>query len=446
MIFSRVTTLSGLLCIGLAARVAAPPSADAQSQSVSRKRVHDPAAEELNRLLVDAQAAVEKKDYDTAAKDYLDYLAKKPDDAQVHFNLGFVYTAETKLDEARPEYEKAISLDPKMGPAYLNLGMTLLASDPASAAASLQKATELLPDDARAKFFLGVALERSGKLPEAIAAYETAEAADAQAVDVRLALGHAAATAKRWPDSEKAFRDALGLQPDPNDSAEAYLGLSAALIAQQKFDEASKALDAYSQLRPDDAKIRIERANLLAQLGKDDDALRELDQLPPAQRDSLPTLELRAQIDLHANRTDDAIATLLKAEPLEPKNPDLPASLGGLYMKKKDYANAGHQLAAAFNLNPADNAVLRNLIAAEYQNKNYPTALAAIDVLAKRMDLPADAWFLRAACYDKLGQLQPALDAYKTFLQLNKDENSDMYFDSSVRVRAITRELQNKKK
>ena len=90
--------------------------------------------------------------------------------------------------------------------------------------------------------------------------------------------------------------------------------------------------------------------------------------------------------------------------------------------------------------------MLKNLIAAEYQNKNYPTALAAIDILAKRMDLTADAWFLRAACYDKLGQLQQALDAYKTFLQLNKDENSDMYFESSVRVRAIPRELQNKKK
>ena len=333
MSLSRVTTLLGLLCIGAAAYVAVPSSAVAQSQDASRKRVRDPAAEELNRLLADAQAAIEKKDYDTAAKDYLDYLAKKPADAQVHFNLGFVYTAESKPEQARPEYEKAISLDPKMGPAYLNLGITLLPSDPAAAAAALQKATEILPDDARAKFFLGLALERSGKVEDAIAAYENAEGADAQAVDIRLALGHATATAKHWQDSEKAFRDALALQPDPSDSAEAYLGLSAALTAEQKFDDASKALDAYSQLRPDDAKVRLQRGNLLAQLGKDDEALRELDQLPTVQRDSLPALELRAQIDLHANRPDDAVAALLKAEPLAPKDPDFPARLGDLYKR-----------------------------------------------------------------------------------------------------------------
>jgi tetratricopeptide (TPR) repeat protein len=445
MINRCLITLLGLLVL-LGAHVYTLHPAAAQSRDASKRRVHDPAADDLNRLLVDAQIAIEKKDYDTATRNYLDYLAKKPDDAQVHFNLGYAYTAANKTDQARPEYEKAISLAPKMGPAYLNLGMTLLIGDPMGAVVPLQKATELLPEDARAKFFLGVALERSGRIPDAIAQYEKAETADSRAVDVRLALGHATATAKQWPGSEKAFRNALSLQPNANDSAEAYLGLSTALAAQQKFEEASEALDAYSYLRPDDVKVRLERARLFAQLGKDDEALNQLSQLPTAQRDALLALELRAQVDIHANHPDDAIATLLKAEPLSPKDPTLPAEIGGLYMQQKDYVHAAHQLDAAFNLDPTDNTVLKNLIAAEYQSQNYPAALAAIDVLAKRADLPADGWFLRAACYDKLGQLEQALDAYKTFLRLNKDENNDMYFESSVRVRVLTRELQTKKR
>ena len=44
-----------------------------------------------------------------------------------------------KLTDAKGEYEKAISLDPKMGPAYLNLGLTLVDTDPAAAVAPFRK-------------------------------------------------------------------------------------------------------------------------------------------------------------------------------------------------------------------------------------------------------------------------------------------------------------------
>ena len=98
---------------------------------------------------------MDRKDYAAAAQDYQDYLAKKPDDATVHFNLGYAYTAMQKPAEAKAEYEKAISLDPKMAPAYLNLGLTLLTSDPSAAVAPLQKAAELSPEDARTEISSG---------------------------------------------------------------------------------------------------------------------------------------------------------------------------------------------------------------------------------------------------------------------------------------------------
>ena len=53
---------------------------------------------------------------------------------------------------------------------------------------------------------------------------------------------------------------------------------------------------------------------------------------------------------------------------------------------------------------------------------------------------------MRASCYDKLGQLMQALDAYKMFLQMNKDENSDMYFAATARARALPREIREKGK
>src|ERR1700678_3093563 len=106
----------------------------AQIVGSSHKRIpQDPAAIELNNLLVDAQAALDRQDYAAAATDYQSYLDKKPDDAAVHFQLGYAFTALQKLDDAKIQYQKAIDINPKMAEAYLNLGLTLLDSDPNAA-------------------------------------------------------------------------------------------------------------------------------------------------------------------------------------------------------------------------------------------------------------------------------------------------------------------------
>jgi tetratricopeptide (TPR) repeat protein len=124
---------------------------------------------------------------------------------------------------------------------------------------------------------------------------------------------------------------------------------------------------------------------------------------------------------------------------------EIPARLGHLYLKKKDYPNAVRELVVAFKMAPNATDVLGDLVAAQYLNKNYPAALEGLDLLSKREPLPAGSWFIRATCYDRLGQPAQALDGYQRFLQLNKDQNNDMYFEATARARTLTRELQNKR-
>jgi tetratricopeptide (TPR) repeat protein len=97
-------------------------------------------------------------------------------------------------------------------------------------------------------------------------------------------------------------------------------------------------------------------------------------------------------------------------------------------------------------MNPADNEVLGNLVAAEYLNKNYGAALKGLEELSRREKLPLGPLFIRATCYDKLGQPAEALDAYQKFLAENNDETSDMYFEAAGRARFLTRVLKEKKK
>lgn len=436
-----------LVCCALCLVVGTSQPTHAQTASSTKKHVPiDPAAAELNRLLALAQEAVDRQDFETAAQNYQDYLAKKPDDATVHYDLGYVYTALQRHDDAKAEYEKAIGLDSKMGPAYKNLGLTLLTNDPAAAVAPLQKASELLPEDARTKWLLGTALEKSGKIGPAIEQFQAAQKLDDKDVDVRESLGYALFGAGRFAEAETAYRGALSLQPEGIPLRQAHLGLANSLIAQKKLDEGVSEFAAYLELAPNDTPVRIERASTLVDLGKDDDALAELDRAAAAGPEGLRQLKLRSQIYWEKKRYDDAVPVLQKAAAIAPRDPDIPARLGRVYMEKKDYPSALHWLVTAYNMSPSANDLLVQVVEAEYLNQNYAAALAGLDALSKREELPAGSWYLRATCYDKLGQIAEALDAYQKFLQLNKDENSDMYFVSTSRVRALTRELKDKKR
>jgi Flp pilus assembly protein TadD len=419
----------------------------AQTVGTSKKSIpQDPAAVELNRLLASAQDAVNQQDYATAARDYQTYLAKKPDDAVVHYDLGYAYTALQRPEDAKAEYEKAIALDPKMASAYQNLGLTLIPTDPAAAVQPLQHAAELMPEDARTKWLLGVALEAAKKDALAIEQYEAAAKLDSKSVDIRNSLGFALLKTGRAGDAEAAFREAIGLQPSGEAASEAHKGLLQALIANKKNDEAATELGVYLDAHPNDAAMRLEHASLLVDGGKDDDALAELDRAAAGGSESLRALRLRALIYFRKKQYDNAVPVLVKAIALAPTDRDLPAQLGHAYLEKKDYPNAVNELVIAIKMNPASNDVLTDLVAAEYLNKNYPAALHGLDLLAQRETLPLGSWFIRATCYDKLGQVAPALEAYQKFLQLNKDENSDMYFEAAARARTLTREIQNKKR
>jgi tetratricopeptide (TPR) repeat protein len=437
---------SPLALCGLCMMLGGFQNLSAQSANSPRKRVADPAAQALNDLLNAAQAAIDKQDFEAAAQDYRDYLAKRPDDAVVHYDLGYVYSGLNRPSDAKGEYQRAIDLDPKMAAAYLNLGATVLESDPAAAVDALEKAADLAPQDAHTKWVLGTALERSGKLSDAIEQYQAGKKLDDADFKIRLSLAHALLVAGHPSDAESEYRAALALKGALTEMAQVHRGLAETLIAEKKTPDASSELAAYLASQPNDAKARIDHASLLFDMDKLDDALAELDRAAKSRPEDLRALKLRSGIFWKQKRYADVVAVLQKAAAIAPSDADISARLGEAYLQTKDYSNATRWLAASYHLNPDANDVLAYLIDAEFGNKNYAQALAALDELSRREQLPLASWYVRAVCYDNLGQAVQALDAYQRFLQLNKDENSDMYFVSTARVRVLTRELQNKKR
>jgi tetratricopeptide (TPR) repeat protein len=414
----------------------AQSSSSRATQSKSQKL-----ANPLNDLLDEAQRDINKNDFEAAITPLQKVLAEKPEFAYAHFQLAYVYTALKRTDDAHEEYENAISSDPKMAEAYLNLGILLLDQRPGEAIVPLRKAVELLPAQSRPRFLLGVALERSGDKAAAAESFEGAVGLDPGDPEALVHLANVYLGLKRASAADAKFRAALEIRPN---FPPALLGLAQSLDAQKK-PEAAGAYRNYLSVQPDDSNVRARLVHLLLDLQQHDEALAELDRADAGQPPSLDSLRLRADIQIAQKHLDDAIATLRKAIALAPNDAQLHGGLGRLFLQQRDFPAAEKELNVALQLDRNNLVYWKDLSSTFYLAGNYPGALAALDVVAKSETPGPGAWFIRALCYDKLNQLQPAFDAYQKFLELAPDKKSNQVWQAEQRSKVLRRILDQKR-
>jgi superkiller protein 3 len=395
----------------------------------------------LNDLLNEAQRDIDKNDFEAAIPPLQKVLAEQPDFAYAHFQLAYVYTALKRTEAARGEYERAISLDPKLAEAYLNLGILMLDQRPAAAIAPLRKAVELLPAQSRPRSLLAVALDRSGDEAGAVEQFEGVLHLDPKDLTAINYLGWFSLRKNKPADAEARFRQTLEIQPgDPS----ALKGFAESLDAQKK-PEAADAYRAYLAIQPQDSAVRARLVHLLLDQKQYDTALAELDRGDAGQPPALDSLRLRADIQIAQNHLDDAIATLGRAIALAPNDAQLHGGLGRLFLQQRDFSAAEKELNVAIQLDRNNLTYWKDLSSTFYLAGNYPGALAALDVIAKSETPGAGAWFIRALCYDKLNQAQLAFDAYQKFLELAPDKGSNQVWQAQQRSKLLRRFLDQKR-
>lgn len=442
--FQRSTPLAFLILLSAIPLAALRAANLRQAQNPSSKppqaraqKVQNP----LNDLLDEAEAALDKNNFTAAIAPLQKFLAEKPDVAFAHFQLAYAYTGLNRTEEARSEYERSVALDPKMAEAQLNLGILLLEKQPAAAVAPLGKAVELLPSQSRPRFLLGVALERSGDLARAAESFESAAHLNAEDSEALNHLGGVYLQLKKPADAEKKFRAVLEIQPE---SAVALRGLALSLDAEGK-PEAVEAYRIYLVREPRDSAMRARFVQLLVANKQFDEALAETEKPANGQAPTLNALRLRADILIGQNKLDEAIRTLKQAIALAPQDAQLHGGLGRLYLQNRDFADAERELKIAVQLDKGNVVYWKDLTATFYQGGNYAAALAGYDVVDKMEKPGAGVWFIRALCYDKLNQVQPALDAYRKFLDLDGNQHPDQVWQANQRIHVLEKRAEKKK-
>jgi len=436
---TRLVLMTTGLCLALAGPSSPrpPQNPPAKTSQPTAQKLRNP----LNDLLDEAQAALDKNDYEAAIPPLQKFIAEKPDVAYAHFQLAYAYTALKRTDDARQEYERCVTLDPKMPEAQLNLGILLLENRPADAVAPLRKAVELLPSQSRPRYLLGLAQERSGDLSGAAESFQGATRLDPKGVDSLTRLGQVLLRLDKPADAESKFRAALELQPK---SPEALQGLAQSLD-QQKKPQAVDAYRNYLALQPDDKGARSRLIHLLIEQQKYDEAVAENAKNNSGRPQTVDDLKLRADIEINQNKLDEAIATLHQAIALAPNDAQLHGGLGRIYLQQRQFADAEKELKAALQLDRNNLAYWKDLSSTYYLAGNCQATLAALDVVAKAEVPGAGAWFIRALCYDKLSQVQPALDAYRKFLELDESKNPDQVWQANQRIHVLEKMAEKKR-
>jgi tetratricopeptide (TPR) repeat protein len=435
---ARILLLTPALCCLSATQLAGqtPPDAGSKTPQGTTQKLRNP----LNDLLDEAQAALDKKDYAAAIPPLQKFLAEKPDVVYAHFQLAYAYTALKRLDEAQSEYEKCVALNPKMAEAQLNLGLLLLEKEPAAAVAPLRKVVELAPGQSRPRYLLGLAQERSGDLRGALESFEGASGLDPTDVPTLIELGRMYLKINRPAEAEGKFRAAL--EQDAK-SPEALQGL-AVCLDKEKRPGTADAYREYLSVQPQDGAMRARLVRLLVDQGQYDAAQAELDKSATGQPPPIEDLRLRAEIEIGRKKLDAAIATLKQAIALTPNDAQLHGGLGRTYLQTRDFADAEKELKAALQLDGDNLTYWKDLSSTYYLGGNYQATLATLDVIAKAETPGAGPLFIRALCYDKLDQVQPALDAYRKFLALDENKNPDQVWQANQRIHVLEKMAEKK--
>jgi len=180
------------------------------------------------------------RDYRSERVLWLDTLAKRPDNARAHNNLGIVLREAGDAPAALEEFQRAVALDPNLASAHSNLGSALVAV---------------------------------GRPAEAVAFLRAVLALNPGLVSAHINLGNALVASQQPAEAERQFREALRLEPTADD---ARANLAAVLLDRGATDDALTLFSSTLAGRHENAETHYQYGKILLRAGRSEAGLEEL--------------------------------------------------------------------------------------------------------------------------------------------------------------------------
>ncbi len=354
--------------------------------------------------------------------------------AEAHFNLGISLAALGKLEETVAAYQQALDLKPDYGQAHYNLGNILRNQgkwDPA--AASYRRAIQCLPSLAEAYNNLGSVLSRQGKWNEAVRHYEEALRLKPDLAEAHNNLGVARVALRQLEEAVTSHRQAACLNPN---YAEARYNLGLALRQQGKLSEAESAFQQALRIKPDYGEARYQLGTTFHQQGKLDEAVECFRQLLWLRPDFAAAHISLGVVLATQDKLNDSLVCFQEAVRLQPEDPEAHNNLGMMVIRLKRPAEAEHHLRQALQLSPDFAEAHNNLGFAFIEQDKLEEAISCFHQALRIKPDYVEAHDNLGVALTKLGKPQEAMPCHQQALSLRPDF-ATAYFNRGITLRTL---------
>jgi predicted O-linked N-acetylglucosamine transferase (SPINDLY family) len=197
-------------------------------------------------------------------------VAIKPDYIEALVNRSMVLSTLKRHDAAFASLDAVVALRPNIAEAWNNRGAAAFALGRLDEAlASYDRATALKPEYAEGWKNRAIALLLLQRVDEALSAFDRASALAPRDADIQRRRADLLFQLNRAGDAARAYESYLALKPD---DAPAWNRRGRALQQERRLPEALACYDKAIALAPGDMSARLDRANLLFEIERFDDA------------------------------------------------------------------------------------------------------------------------------------------------------------------------------
>jgi tetratricopeptide (TPR) repeat protein len=201
-----------------------------------------------------------------------DCVAKSPNKARPHNNLGIFLKKKSRIDEARALFQKALQLKPEYASAHINLGATLVRQKRLEEALDhFAQALRIRGSFPEAHYSMGNVLALLGRIDEAQDHYQKALEVNPAYADAHLKLADILDQKGKSQEAIAHYQEALRIKPG---NTQARNNLGATLASQGKLEEAIDHFTRVLKTRPNDVEAHFNMGNVKANQRKYEEAAR----------------------------------------------------------------------------------------------------------------------------------------------------------------------------
>lgn len=346
-----------------------------------------------------AEQQVDNGDYEQAAKTIQQCLSDDPDDPRAHLLYGRLLLADGSRSEAVEQFKLALKNDKGLYEAWYWLGVAAEETrDYRGAYVYYTQALTLKPTNVDYILAASDALVARNKTTEALELLSQKMAVLPRDVSLKVAT---ADLVLRQGNTERAIKlyEQAALSADDADIAES-LGYCYMLAGQ--WEAAAEVFEKLAAQYKEDSTLQKNR-----KMASPDQQRRQL------------FLRLVGICTMNCKQYGRAVSCYSQLAVGERKNAELWLQMGQAALGAGATSRALMCAQKALALRPGYADAIALLGSAQYVGRDYTAAAESFEKIATDKDSAGFSWFMRARCYEQLGQKSRAEEAYKKALDIN---------------------------